>query len=150
MKTEGRSYAVGHEIEVLLSVLKCDDGDIGVLDDIGTDLGDVIYTLYEEGRQPTLSNIIDEAFRRGAGALEKATNQRIEELERIVCEQELSDEEYVELTALRKLNPHNDLQWTCRTYARTRVRYKNNRDIYQKYLQQGIKEFDFLTGYTPK
>ncbi|MDE7243281.1 MAG: hypothetical protein K2O18_04790, partial [Oscillospiraceae bacterium] len=125
-------------------------GDIGILDSIGSDLYDVVFTLYEAGRQPTLSNILDEVFSRGTGMLDKAANKRMEELEGIAGEREMTDSEYEELTALRKLNPHSDLQWTCRTYARTCVRYKNNREIYQRYLQEGIKEFDFLTGYTPK
>ena len=119
---EAKRSAMGHELVVLMAGLQCQLGDIGVLDDIGEDLYDVVFTLYGDSKQPTLSNILDEVFRRGTETLKQFVEKRIRELNRIASGRKITAEESDELAALRKLNPIKDLQWAGQPYANPSTR----------------------------
>lgn len=128
---------------VLVAVLKCSVGDLCILEDMGEDLYDVVETLFERRKRPTLDAIVKEVFRRGAEAMQEIISCRIRELEGTGKETE-------ELQALRTLNPLKDIKRTGGVDpAKLRVWFANNGETYQKYVQQGIKEFDRRTGYTP-
>ena len=132
---------------VLKTILDCGIDDLCILDDIGYDVGEIIEDLMNEGIKPTLNNITNEVFGRGAAELGQCVSHRICCLEAIPNERPLDDDEERELELLRKLEPEVDIRWYCNCLD-TSIYFVHHEDIYRTYLEDEIKEVESKMGFT--
>lgn len=136
---------------LLMSLLECGSADLGILDDVGYDLGEIADDLLANGIKPTLNDITDEIFRKGQYELGRKVEEAIEEIERELDDTEEDAKEYEELqeklSALEDLNTEEDVDWFCNCLD-TSVWFVNNEEIYRKYLADEIKEIEDDMGFS--
>lgn len=136
--------------KALTAFLECGTDDLGVLDDIGYDVGKIIEKLYEEGLRPSLNAITSTVFRMGVDELTALLSEEIrnahEELE--------ANPDYEEtvalnerLFALGQLNPNDDIEWFCNCLD-TSVRFTQNEELYRMYLADAIETVEGRMGFS--
>ena len=130
--------------DVLVALLDCGYGDLGVLDDCKYDLVDDIAEMLDCEMKVTLNGLAWAMFRHGLSDIRYAIEERIEELEE---RDELSDEEQAELDELQTLDPYEDTE-SFHNFIDTSIWFRANKDIYEKYLQTALAEFEKNTGYS--
>lgn len=132
---------------VLKTILDCGTADFCILDDIGYDVGEIIEDLMNEGIKPTLNNITNEVFGRGAAELAQCISHRICCLEGISNERSLDDDEERELELLLELEPEVDIRWDCNCLD-TSIYFVDHEDIYRTYLADEIEEVESKMGFS--
>ena len=73
-------------------------------------------------------------------------DDRICELEASSNEWELDADEEEELSALRALNPEEDID-SYHNFVDTHVWFENNADVYHTYMQEALDNFAEGTGF---
>ena len=138
--------------DFLMNLLNCGVLDLRLIDGVGYDWCDI---LSEEmicgiaGRSGNGSCAIDfvmaEVVAFGIDQIETAISDRICELEAIPNERELDEDEEAELSALRTLNPDEDISgyYNC---IDTHVYMERNGSLYKRYLSEAIGDFEEGTG----
>ena len=138
--------------DILMVLLECGSLDLGILDDVGYDLGDIVEELITDGIKPTLNAITDEIFRRGQCELVEAVEDAIKEREDQQADTDDTEEgeaEYdrlqEEIDELECLNPEEDMEWFCNCLD-TSCWFSDNEEIYRKYIPEAISGIDHCFG----
>lgn len=136
---------------LLMSLLECGSADLGILDDVSYDLGEIADDLLANGIKPTLNAITDEIFRKGQYELGRKLEEAIEETERELDDAEEDTKEYEELqeklSELEDLDIEADVDWFCNCLD-TSVWFVNNEEIYRKHLADEIEEIEENMGFS--
>lgn len=137
---------------LLMSLLECGSLDLGILDEVGYDLGEIADDLISEGLKPTFNAITYEIFRKGQSELTEKLTDFIKDVRR--CMEKAEDEDDVEgyerleekLEELESLNPEEDVDWFCNCLD-TSIWFVENEEIYRKYLAEQISEVEENMGF---
>lgn len=138
--------------DFLMNLLNCGILDLGLIDGVGYDWCDILNEemIYEiAGRigngSCTINFVMAEVVAFGICQIETAISDRICELEAILNERELDEDEKAELSALRTLNPYEDISgyYNC---IDTHVYMERNGSLYKRYLSKAIGDFEEGTG----
>lgn len=139
--------------DFLISMLNCGVLDLRLIDDVGYNWCDILdsETLCEmlsdgTGQRETLNYLMRRVVDFGIEQITTAVDDRICELEAIPNERELDDDEEKELSALRALNPEEDID-SYHNFVDTHVWFENNADVYHTYLQEALDDFAEGTGF---
>lgn len=139
--------------DILMVLLECGSLDLGILDDVGYDLGDIVEELITDGIKPTLNAITDEIFRRGQCELVEAVEDAIKEREDQQADTDDTEEgeaEYdrlqEEIDELECLNPEEDMEWFC-SCLDTSCWFSDNEEIYRKYIPEAISGIEDNMGF---
>lgn len=139
--------------DFLMNLLHCGSLDLKLIDDVGYDWCDIldIETLgemlsSESGQHETLNYIMRRVVDFGIEQITTAVDDRICELEAIQNEWELDADEEKELSALRALNPEEDID-SYHNFIDTHVWFRSNADVYRTYLQEALDDFAEGTGF---
>ena len=131
--------------------MECGSLDLGILDDVGYDLGDIVVELQDEGIKPTLNAITDMIFIKGQREIAEKLEELIERMEEELEDTEEDTEEYENLenalSELEDLNPEEDINWFCNCLD-TSVWFSENEEIYRKYLADEIEEVEDNMGFS--
>lgn len=139
--------------DLLMTILECGSMDLGILDDVGYDLGEIVQDLIDMGLKPTLNAITNAIFIKGQYELQEAVEEKI--LEKKQEQDELSNceghenEYYIsqkEIDELASLNPMEDMSWFCNCLD-TSCWLEDNEGIYMKYLSEEIEEIENNMGF---
>lgn len=129
---------------LLMELLHCREYDLSLLDNVGYDLCDIIET---DSTFPfDLNYVMRQVFELGYSQIAQAVNDRICELEAISNERELEEDEELELSELRTLEPSEDFE-SFHNYIDTHVWCERNKEIYKKYLSEALDDFAEGTGF---
>lgn len=138
---------------LLMALLECGSCDLGILEDIGYDLGEIVDDLISEGIKPTLNAITGEIFRKGESELAEKVRDVIEDTRRDMeeAEDEGNAEEYErleeKLEALESLDTGEDIDWFCNCLD-TSIWFAENEDIYREYLADEISDVEDNMGFS--
>ena len=131
-------------------LLECGSLDLGILEDVQYDLGEIVEELQEECIKPTLNNIAGEIFRRGQYELVEAVKDAIKvrmDQQNDICK---GEEEYnrlqEEINKLESLDPEEDMDWFCNCLD-TPCWFSNNEEIYRKYISEAISNIEKNMGF---
>ena len=128
--------------DFLISILNC-----RLIDDVGYNWCDI---LDSETLGKMLSGTLNYLMRRvvefGIEQITTAVDDRICELEANSNEWELDADEEEELSALRALNPEEDID-SYHNFVDTHVWFENNADVYHTYMQEALDNFAEGTGF---
>ena len=130
--------------------------DLQILDDVGYDIGEIAEELQMEGLKPTLNAITDAIFTKGQQELVEAVDEAIQnrKQEQEDLDEEVDGEEFKqeydrlqeEIDELESLNPEEDMEWFCNCLD-TSCWFRDNEDIYMKYLADAIKDIEDNMGF---
>ena len=139
--------------DILMVLLECGSLDLGILDDVEYDLGDIVEELIANGIKPTLNVITDEIFRRGQCELVEAVEDAIKEREDQQADTDDTEEgeaEYdrlqEEIDELECLNPEEDMELFCNCLD-TSCWFNDNEEIYRKYIPEAISGIEDNMGF---
>ena len=139
--------------DFLMSILNCGVWDLSLIDDVGYNWCDILdsETLGEmlsggSRQRETLNYLMRRVVEFGIEQITTAVDDRICELEAISNERELDADEEKELSALRALNPEEDID-SCHNFVDTHVWFENNADVYHTYMQEARDNFAEGTGF---
>lgn len=142
--------------ELLMVLLECGSLDLQILDDVGYDIGEIAEELQMEGLKPTLNAITDAIFTKGQQELVEAVDEAIQnrKQEQEDLDEEVDGEEFKqeydrlqeEIDELESLNPEEDMEWFCNCLD-TSCWFRDNEDIYMKYLADAIKDIEDNMGF---
>ena len=139
--------------DFLISILHCEVLDLGLIDDVGYNWCDILdsETLGEmlsggSRQRETLNYLMRRVVDFGIEQITTAVDDRICELEAIPNERELDADEKEELSALRALNPEEDID-SYHNFVDTYVWFENNADVYHTYMQKALDNFAEGTGF---
>ena len=138
---------------LLMFLLECGSLDLGILDDVGYDLGENVDDLISEGVKPRLNAITGEIFRKGQSELAEKLKDVIEDTRRSMEEAEDEEDtgEYErleeKLEALESLNPEEDIDWFCNCLD-TSVWFSENEEVYRKHLEKEISDVEDGMGFS--
>lgn len=143
---------VNNREDFLMNLLNCGVLDLRLIDGVGYDWCDIlneemIYGIAEiSGNGSCAINfVMAEVVAFGIDQIETAISDRICELEAIPNERELDEDEEAELSALRTLNPDEDISGYYNCIA-THVCLERNGSLYKQYLSEAIGDFEEGTG----
>lgn len=135
---------------LLCEMLSCGSMDLELLDRIGYNWGDVLDQMEWPGEGLDFNDLLRATVSVGIISIKGAVDDRLCELEAIPNERELDADEEEELSALRSLNPDDDIRgyYNC---LDTHVWFEHNGPIYRRYLPDAVDDFEenvgfFLTG----
>ena len=139
--------------DFLMNLLNCGSLDLKLIDDVGYDWCDILdsETLgemlsSESGQHETLNYIMRRVVDFGIEQITTAVDDRICELKAIQNEWELDADEEKELSAIRALNPEEDID-SYHNFIDTHVWFRSNADVYRTYLQEALDDFAEGTGF---
>lgn len=132
--------------ELLTELLDCGYGDLGILEDCEYDFCDVIQECKDCEMELTVNNLCWAMFQLALADFEQSINERIEKLH-----EELEDgidaiPVHEELEALESLDVREDIE-TYHNYIDTHVWFRNNEEIYRRYLSSAMDDFEDHTGF---
>lgn len=134
--------------DLLTELLGCGYADISVLEDCKYDFSEIIEECQMQFGKLELNALARTMFEFGIRDIEKAINERIEEIEDSADEEEqLPEELREELHALRDLWTSDDIE-SFHNYLDTSIYFVKNSEIYHKYLEDALDEFAENTGYS--
>ncbi len=135
---------------LLCCLLDCGTLDLGILDDVGYDIGEIAEDLQDNGIKPTLNAITGEIFYKGQQALIEKLEEKIGELESERDDYDEDSEEYEtlqeQIDELECCDPERDIEWFCNCLD-TSIWFSDNEEIYRKYLADEIKEVENDMGF---
>lgn len=138
--------------DFLMNLLNCGVLDLKLIDGVGYDWCDILSEEMIHGIAGRSGNgscainfIMAEVVAFGIDQIETAISDRICELEAIPNERELDEDEEAELSALRTLNPDEDISGYYNCIA-THVCLERNGSLYKQYLSEAIGDFEEGTG----
>lgn len=143
---------VSNREDFLMNLLNCGVLDLRLIDGVGYDWCDILNEEMIHGIARRSGNgscainfIMAEVVAFGIDQIETAISDRICELEAIPNERELDEDEEAELSALRTLNPDEDISgyYNC---IGTSVCMERNGSLYKRYLSEAIGDFEEGTG----
>ena len=134
--------------DLLTSILDCGYGDLYLLEDCQYDIGYIVEDCIATFENLDINNLVSIMFDYGLRDIEEAISDRICELEAIQNERELDEDEEEELTALRTLEPFEDMQ-SFYNYIDTHIWIDADEkvDTYKKYMQEALDHFCEMTGF---
>ena len=139
--------------DFLISILHCGVCDLSLIDDVGYNWCDILDSetlgrmLSSGSRQrDTLNYLMRRVVEFGIRQITTAVDDRICELEAIPNDRELDADEEKELSALRALNPEEDID-SYHNFVDTHVWFENNADVYHTYMQEALDNFAEGTGF---
>ena len=139
--------------DFLISILHCGVCDLGLIDDVGYNWCDILdsETLGEmlsggSRQREILNYLMRRVVEFGIEQITTAVDDRICELEAIPNDRELDADEEKELSALRALNPEEDID-SYHNFIDTHVWFENNADVYHTYMQEALDNFAEGTGF---
>lgn len=139
--------------DFLMSILHCGVCDLSLIDDVGYNWCDILdsETLGEmlsggSRQRDTLNYLMRRVVEFGIKQITTAVDDRICELEAIPNDRELDADEEKELSALRALNPEEDID-SYHNFVNTHVWFENNADVYHTYMQEALDNFAKGTGF---
>ena len=131
-------------------LLECGSLDLGILEDVQYDLGEIVEELQEECIKPTLNNIAGEIFRRGqyelVEAVKDAIKVRMDQQNDIYKGEEEYNRLQEEINKLESLDPEEDMDWFCNCLD-TSCWFSNNEEIYRKYISEAISNIEKNMGF---
>ncbi len=131
--------------DFLMTLLKCGQLDLQLIDGVEYDWCDILDNAELNGNY-TLPAVMSAVFSYGKQQIEEAIEYRISYLEDTEKNYGISDEQKEELTALRALDPYEDLE-EYHNYIDTHITCIEHKDAYRKYLQKELDDFAEGTGY---
>jgi hypothetical protein len=139
---------------LLTSLLECGVLDLGILEKVEYNLGELVEKAKQKTVSPTLNDIVEEIFLEGQQELVYVIKDKIEEKEdeeyELLDEDDTNEEKLErirnEIEELESLNPYEDMGWECNGID-TCCWFENNADIYYKYMQDEIKEIEESMGF---
>ena len=139
--------------DFLMNILHCGVLDLRLIDDFGYDWCDILDSetlgemLSSGSRQHEILNyLMRQVVDFGIEQITTAVDDRICELEASSNEWELDADEEEELSALRALNPEEDID-SYHNFVDTHVWFENNADVYHTYMQEALDNFAEGTGF---
>lgn len=133
---------------LLTALLNCGYLDLVILKDCEYDFSDLIEIVKDYDGEININSLCSAMFELGKGDMQEAINNRIEELEEIELD-ELQEEEQEELKALKELNPFEDIE-SFHNSLDTSIYFpydSDKADIYKKYMQDALDNFENMTGF---
>lgn len=126
----------------LCEILSCGTADLEMLDDIEFNWDEVLYQIDWPQYGLDFNDIMRGVFACGIIRIENEINCRICDLERNCS----GEEEEEELVALKLLNPNEDITayFNC---LDTYVYFRQNGEIYRRYLEYELNNFYNNTGF---
>lgn len=128
---------------ILACVLDCGIADISIIEDCKYDWNEIVEDTKTNYGNVNLGNIFFTIMNFGQGDLANKISERIEELE---GQEERGVEESEELESLKKLDVYEDIE-TFFNYLDTHVYIIKNEEIYRKYLEEALDDFEENTGF---
>ena len=132
-------------IDILSGLLGCGCLDLRVILDCKYDMCDLKEELDSMGcEKPDLNNLAYAMFYLGKHDIQHWIEERIDEIEG--WDDEIAEDKKQEREALRNLDPYEDIE-SFHNYIDTSVYFNKNAEIYKKYCQEALDEFQDKTGY---
>lgn len=131
--------------ELLAALLDCGYRDLDVLSNCEYNFYDLVGRTKEYTEQPNLNDLAYEMFNMAKNDLNDSITERMQELD---AKENLTREEAEELNALEQLNPYEDIE-SWHNFLDTSVYFISNGDVYKKYLDAALDDFEDHTGYRP-
>lgn len=128
---------------LLTELLGCGYADLSVLDDCKYDMCDVIEYCKDADLDVTLNSLAWSMFQIGLDDINRAIDERVDELD---VKDDLSEEEQEELNALEHLDAHEDTE-SFHNFIDTSIWFHKNGDVYREYMSKALDEFEENTGY---
>ena len=135
---------------LIMELLKCGEGDFGMIDGVGFDMCDILDELkdWADLEHLTLNQFLRAAYNLGIDCIQEAITARITELE-AAREKDLYHfgiKKQRELEDLKRLKPNNDFDayFNC---IDSGAWFEHNEEIYRKYLPEAIDAFEEGTGF---
>ena len=146
-------------------MLDCDELHLKLLDEVGYDVCEIIDGLIEDDIRPKFNIVITDIFLKGIDDIRDLIQTRLEEikfeLEYYEDDGDRSDEfdenadedtkKFYELLheqeALKTLDPYHDIHY-YRNYLDSSIWIQHNKEIYEKYLLNELKEVEELMGFS--
>lgn len=137
--------------DFLMSILHCGVCDLSLIDDVGYNWCDILDSetlgeMLSSGSRQRLNYLMRRVVEFGIRQITTAVDDRICELEAIPNDRELDADEEKELSALRALNPEEDID-SYHNFVDTHVWFENNADVYHTYMQEALDNFAEGTGF---
>lgn len=137
--------------DFLMSILHCGVCDLSLIDDVGYNWCDILDSetlgeMLSSGSRQRLNYLMRRVVEFGIRQITTAVDDRICELEAIPNDRELDADEEKELSALRALNPEEDID-SYHNFVDTHVWFENNADVYHTYMQEALDNFTEGTGF---
>lgn len=137
--------------DFLMSILHCGVCDLSLIDDVGYNWCDILDSetlgeMLSSGSRQRLNYLMRRVVEFGIRQITTAVDDRICELEAIPNDRELDADEEKELSALRAVNPEEDID-SYHNFVDTHVWFENNADVYHTYMQEALDNFAEGTGF---
>ncbi len=135
--------------DLLTSIMDCGYGDLYLMQNCRYDIGEIVEECIESYGDVNINHLVRIMFEHGMIDVECAICERLDELkDKRKTEGELDEAERVELAALKKLKPFEDI----RSYHNFIDTYlwidaKEKIPIYKKYAQKELDNFCEMTGF---
>lgn len=137
--------------DFLMNILHCEVWCLRLIDDVGYNWCDILDSetlgrMLSSGSRQRLNYLMRRVVEFGIEQITTTLDDRICELEAIPNERELDADEEKELSALRALNPEEDID-SYHNFVNTHVWFENNADVYHTYMQEALDNFAEGTGF---
>jgi len=130
---------------LLTKLLDCGYADLQILEDCEYDFDDLISEIEAMGyEKPDINNLCFAMFQLALNDFQDTIDERINELKE---QDELTEEEQEELDAIEGLDVREDTE-SYHNYIDTSIWFNNNEDIYIKYFQSALDDFEEHTGFS--
>ena len=127
---------------LLCEILDCGVDDLGMLDDVEYGWHYIIHRMKIFQAELSFNSLMYHVVSMGKDCIQDSVGDRIHELGKKTS---WTREEVDELEALRSLRPEADFQ-SYHNYLDTNVWCEKNADIYTRYLQYALDQFEDNTG----
>ena len=133
------------ETSLLCAILDCGSADVGLMKDCAYDCTELLEYLKDDLGlvKIDINNLVYAMFEFGKRDIRNSIDERIEELKEM---DELTEEESQELEELQQLDVYEDIT-SFHNYIDTHVYLSDKEEIYTKYLQHALSEFEDKTGF---
>lgn len=130
---------------LLTKLLDCGYADLQILEDCEYDFDDLISEIEAMGyKKPDINNLCFAMFQLALNDFQDTIDERINELKE---QDELTEEEQEELDAIEGLDVREDTE-SYHNCIDTSIWFNNNEDIYIKYFQSALDDFEEHTGFS--
>lgn len=132
--------------DLLVALLDCGYGDLSIFDDCKYDFSDIVEMCQENFGKVEINALARCMFEKGISDINSAIEERIENIIEEYGD-DITAEQREELAALKELSPVEDIE-SFHNYLDTSIWINSDkRDVYKRYMQAALDEFEMSTGF---